>query len=75
MVKKLSFECFVFKLVLKLIVFFLVLVCLIIGLVNLKIGIKMEIVKCEGIDIVFVVDVLKSMFVEDVVLSCLEKSK
>jgi Ca-activated chloride channel family protein len=48
---------------------------LILGLVNPKIGTKMETVKREGIDIVFAMDVSKSMLAEDVAPSRLEKSK
>ncbi|HOD10672.1 MAG TPA: VWA domain-containing protein, partial [Flavobacterium sp.] len=48
---------------------------LIIGLVNPKIGTKLETVKREGIDIIFAVDVSKSMLAEDVAPNRLEKSK
>jgi Ca-activated chloride channel family protein len=48
---------------------------LILGLVNPKIGTKMETVKREGIDIVFAMDISKSMLAEDVAPSRLEKSK
>jgi Ca-activated chloride channel family protein len=48
---------------------------IIIGLVNPKIGTKLETVKREGIDIVFAVDVSKSMLCEDVAPNRLEKSK
>ncbi len=75
MVKKLSPEKSVFKPFFKLIVVILALVGLIFGLVNPKIGTKMETVKREGIDIVFAMDVSKSMLAEDVVPSRLEKSK
>lgn len=75
LVKKLSPEKSVFKPVLKLIVILLALVGLIFGLVNPKIGTKMETVKREGIDIVFAMDVSKSMLAEDVAPSRLEKSK
>ena len=53
----------------------LALSALILGLVNPKIGTKMETVKREGIDIVFAMDVSKSMLAEDVAPSRLEKSK
>jgi Ca-activated chloride channel family protein len=56
-------------------VILLALAGLIFGLVNPKIGTKMETVKREGIDIVFAMDVSKSMLAEDVVPSRLEKSK
>lgn len=75
MVKKLSPESSVFKPVLKLVVILLALAGMIFGLVNPKIGTKMETVKREGIDIVFAMDVSKSMLAEDVAPSRLEKSK
>ncbi len=75
LVKKLSPESSVFKPVLKLVVMLLALVGIIFGLVNPKIGTKMEKVKREGIDIVFAMDVSKSMLAEDVAPSRLEKSK
>lgn len=75
LVKKLSPEKSVFKPILKLVVMSLALTGLILGLVNPKIGTKMETVKREGIDIVFAMDVSKSMLAEDVAPSRLEKSK
>jgi Ca-activated chloride channel homolog len=48
---------------------------LILGLVNPKIGTKTETVKREGIDIVFAMDVSKSMLSEDVAPNRLDKSK
>ena len=75
LVKKLSPEKSIFKPVLKLVVMLLALVGIILGLVNPKIGTKMETVKREGIDIVFAMDVSKSMLAEDVAPSRLEKSK
>ncbi len=75
MVKRLSPESSVFKPVLKLGVLLLALTGLILGLVNPKIGTKMETVKREGIDIVFAVDVSKSMLSEDVAPNRLDKSK
>jgi Ca-activated chloride channel family protein len=75
MIKKLSPEKSVFKPIFKLVVMLLALVGLILGLVNPKIGTKMETVKREGIDIVFAMDVSKSMLAEDVAPSRLEKSK
>jgi Ca-activated chloride channel family protein len=74
-IKRLSPERSVFKPSLKLGVMLLALACLIIGLVNPKIGTKVETVKREGIDIVFAMDVSKSMLAEDVAPSRLEKSK
>ena len=75
LLKKLSPEKSVLKPVLKLVVALLGITCLIIGLVNPKIGTKLETVKREGIDIIFAVDVSKSMLAEDVAPSRLEKSK
>lgn len=75
LVKKLSPESSIFKPFLKLGVLLLALVGIILGLVNPKIGTKMETVKREGIDIVFAMDVSKSMLAEDVAPSRLEKSK
>ncbi|MFN8324187.1 VWA domain-containing protein [Flavobacterium sp.] len=73
--KKLSPEKSFFKPVLKFILVLFGLIFLIIGLVNPKIGTKMETVKREGIDIIFAIDVSKSMLAEDVAPSRLEKSK
>lgn len=75
LVKKLSPESSFFKPILKLGVLLLALIGLILGLVNPKIGTKMETVKREGIDIVFAIDVSKSMLAEDVAPNRLEKSK
>jgi Ca-activated chloride channel family protein len=75
LVKRLSPESSVFKPVLKLVVVLLAFAGLILGLVNPKIGTKMETVKREGIDIVFAMDVSKSMLAEDVAPNRLEKSK
>ncbi|MFA9192483.1 VWA domain-containing protein [Flavobacterium sp. FZUC8N2.13] len=74
-VKRLSPESSVFKPVFKLVVIVLALLGLILGLVNPKIGTKLETVKREGIDIVFAMDVSKSMLAEDVAPNRLEKSK
>jgi Ca-activated chloride channel homolog len=75
LVQRLSPDSSVFKPILKLVVLLLALTGLILGLVNPKIGTKMETVKREGIDIVFAIDVSKSMLCEDVAPSRLEKSK
>ena len=75
MVKKLRPESSLFKPVLKLIVLLLAFLGLIFALVNPKIGTKMETVKREGIDIVFAMDVSRSMLAEDVAPNRLEKSK
>lgn len=75
LVKKLSPEKSVFKSVLKVSVLLLALASLIIALANPKIGTKMETVKREGIDIVFAIDVSKSMLAEDVAPNRLDKTK
>jgi Ca-activated chloride channel family protein len=75
LVRKLTPEKSVFKSTLKITVFLLALACLILGLVNPKLGTKVETVKREGIDIVFAIDVSKSMLAEDVVPNRLEKTK
>lgn len=75
LVKKLSPEKSVFKPVLKIVVLLLALTSLIIGLANPKIGSKMETVKREGIDVVFAIDVSKSMLAEDMAPNRLDKTK
>ena len=64
-----------FKSLLKITIICLGLICLIIALVNPKIGTKLETIKREGVDIVFAVDVSKSMLAEDIAPNRLEKSK
>jgi Ca-activated chloride channel homolog len=73
--KKLSPNRSLFKPILKVIVLCLAFACLIIALVNPKIGTKLETVKREGVDIVFAVDVSKSMLAEDIAPNRLEKAK
>lgn len=75
LIKKLIPERSLFKSVLKFVVLLLAFVCLIIALVNPKIGTKTETVKREGIDIVFAVDVSKSMLAEDIAPNRLDKTK
>ena len=75
LVRKLSPQRSVFKPTLKFAIIILALIGLILGLVNPKIGTKMETIKREGIDIVFAIDVSKSMLAEDVAPNRLEKSK
>ena len=75
LIKKLSPEKSSFKSILKFVLMCLSLLFLILGLVNPKIGTKMEKVKREGIDIVFAIDVSKSMLCEDVAPNRLEKTK
>ncbi len=64
-----------FKATLKLIFLLLGLSFLVLALVNPKIGTKLETVKREGVDIVFAVDVSKSMLAEDIAPNRMEKSK
>ena len=64
-----------FKPFLKLLILSICILFLIFGLVNPKIGTELETVKREGVDIVFVVDVSKSMLAEDIAPNRLEKSK
>ena len=73
--RKLSPKKSTFKPVLKLIILLLALACVIIALVNPKMGTKMETVKRQGIDIVFAIDISKSMLAEDVAPNRLEKTK
>lgn len=75
LLKRLSPNQSVFKLVLKIIVLSLAFASLAIALVNPKIGTKLETVKREGVDIVFAIDVSKSMLAEDIKPNRLEKSK
>ncbi|AYN65905.1 VWA domain-containing protein [Euzebyella marina] len=64
-----------YKSSLKLLLFLLGITFLTLGLVNPKIGTKLETVKREGVDIVFAVDVSKSMLAEDIAPNRLEKAK
>ncbi len=64
-----------FKSALKLLLLLAGLGFLILGLVNPKIGTKLETVKREGVDIVFAVDVSKSMLAEDIAPNRMEKAK
>lgn len=64
-----------FKPRLKLFLISMGLACLILGLANPKIGTELETVTREGVDLVFAVDVSKSMLAEDIAPSRLEKSK
>ena len=73
--KRLSPNKSLFKPVLKIIILCLAFASLVIALVNPKIGSKLETIKREGVDVVFAVDVSKSMLAEDVAPNRLEKSK
>ena len=54
---------------------FLVIVFLVFGLVNPKIGTELKTVKREGVDIVFALDVSKSMLAEDIAPNRIFKAK
>jgi len=75
LLQKLSPETSPFKSILKMLVVCLALISLIIALVNPKMGTKMKTIKREGVDIVFALDVSKSMLAEDIAPNRLEKSK
>ena len=75
LLKRLSPNQSVFKTVLKLGVVSFAIAAMAIALVNPKIGSKLETIKREGVDIVFAVDVSKSMLAEDIAPNRLEKSK
>ncbi|WP_019669233.1 VWA domain-containing protein [Eudoraea adriatica] len=75
LLKRLSPNKSKFKSILKLIFLLIGISFLVLGLVNPKIGTKLETVKREGVDIVFAIDVSKSMLAEDIAPNRLEKSK
>ena len=75
LLERLSPNRSLFKTILKITVLCLAFACLAIALVNPKIGTKLETVKREGVDIVFAVDVSKSMLAEDIAPNRLDKSK
>lgn len=75
LVKKLTPERSLFKSTIKISLVLLAFAFIVLGLVNPKLGAKTETVKREGIDIVFAIDVSKSMLAEDVAPNRLEKSK
>ncbi|HET8804773.1 MAG TPA: VWA domain-containing protein [Aequorivita sp.] len=75
LLQKLSPNRSLFKSILKVLVLCLAIACLSFALVNPKIGTKLETVKREGVDIVFALDVSKSMLAEDIAPNRLDKSK
>lgn len=75
LLKKLSPDQSIFKSILKIIVISLALACFVVALVNPKVGTKLETVKREGVDVVFAIDVSKSMLAEDIAPNRLDKSK
>ena len=75
LLKKLSPERSLFKPILKIFVLSLAIFFLVVALVNPKMGTKLETVKREGVDLVFAIDVSKSMLAEDIAPNRMEKSK
>ena len=75
LLKRLSPNQSLFKSILKILVLCGAFACLSLALVNPKIGTKLETVRSQGVDIVFAVDVSKSMLAEDIAPNRLEKSK
>ena len=72
---RLSPERSAFKPALKIIMVLLGISFLILSLVNPKMGTQLKTVKRQGVDIVFALDVSKSMLAEDIAPNRLEKSK
>lgn len=75
LLQRLSPNQSLFKSILKTLILCLAFGCLSLALVNPKIGTKLETVRSQGVDIVFAVDVSKSMLAEDIAPNRLEKSK
>ncbi|WKK65837.1 VWA domain-containing protein [Lutimonas zeaxanthinifaciens] len=75
LLNRLSPQKSVFKPVLKMIFVLLGLSFLVIAMVNPKMGTQLKTVKRQGVDIVFALDVSKSMLAEDIAPNRLEKSK
>ncbi|MBJ7880922.1 vWA domain-containing protein [Gelidibacter salicanalis] len=75
LLRRLSPDSSLFKSILKVVVLSLAFASLVMALVNPKLGSKLETVKREGVDIVFAIDVSKSMLAEDIAPNRLEKSK
>ena len=63
------------KIFFKFLLLILSLSFLIIGLINPKMGTELETVKREGVDLVFAIDVSKSMLAEDIAPNRIEKAK
>ena len=75
LLKVLSPDISTFKPKVKLFLFSLFIVFSTISLVNPKIGTELKTVKREGVDLVFAIDVSKSMLAEDIAPNRLEKGK
>ena len=75
LIERLSPEKSTFKSFLKIGVISFAFAFLVIALVNPKMGTKIETIKRQGVDIVFALDVSKSMLAEDIAPSRLDKAK
>ena len=75
LIQKLAPDYSRFKATIKWLFLALGVTSLVVALVNPKIGTKLETVKREGVDIVFALDVSKSMLSEDIAPNRLEKAK
>ncbi|APZ45873.1 BatB protein [Polaribacter reichenbachii] len=75
LLKKIAPNSSIFKNTLKLVMLILSIAFLVISLVNPKMGSKLKTVKREGVDVVFALDVSKSMLAEDIAPNRLEKAK
>jgi Ca-activated chloride channel family protein len=75
LLKKLAPNSSTFKSTLKLIILLLGVAFIIISLTNPKMGTKLKTIKREGVDVVFALDVSKSMLAEDIAPNRLEKAK
>jgi Ca-activated chloride channel family protein len=73
--QELSPDKSVIKPIIKLILWCFIFSAIAFALVNPKIGLKTETIKREGVDIVFAMDVSKSMLAEDIAPNRLDKSK
>lgn len=75
LLKELAPNSSAFKSTLKLVMLLIGITFLVISLVNPKMGTKLKTVKREGVDVVFALDVSKSMLAEDIAPNRLEKAK
>ena len=75
LLRKLSPNRSTSKSIFKIVLLCIALSFLVVGLVNPQFGTKLETVKREGVDVVFAIDVSKSMLAEDIAPNRLEKSK
>ena len=75
LLEKLAPNTSTFKSVLKMVFLVIGIGFLVISLVNPKMGTKLKTIKREGVDVVFALDVSKSMLAEDIAPNRLEKAK